>query len=111
MKKSVQLKINKNVIDSWEEAMDYFNRNLPKEVDWVRLRSCQAYVYETTRYIYLRSYGTIVAFIDKEFDVNCVYDGLRYVYGYTATSAQHIAKFRNDYAGIKYGWTRTYYPV
>ena len=61
----------------------------------MRLRSCQAYVYETEHYFWLRSYGTFVAFIEKTTDT--CYDILRMVYGYTATSAQHIAKFRRDY--------------
>ena len=61
----------------------------------IRLRSCQAYVYETDHYFWLRSYGTFIAFIEKTTDT--CYDILRMVYGYTATSAQHIAKFRHDY--------------
>lgn len=66
-----------------------------------RLRSCQAYVYETDHYLWLRSYGTFVAFIDKT--TNTCYDILRMVYGYTNTSAQHIAKFRRDYGEDKIG--------
>lgn len=65
----------------------------------VRLRRCQAYVYETDHYFWLRSYGTFIAFIEKTTDT--CYDILRMVYGYTATSAQHIAKFRHDY-GVDY---------
>ncbi|MBO7731292.1 MAG: hypothetical protein J6S67_02015 [Methanobrevibacter sp.] len=63
--------------------------------DWSRLRTCQAEVSETSRYYVLRSYNTLVAFIDKTTDT--LYDVLRYVYGYTATSAQHISKFEKDY--------------
>ena len=66
-----------------------------------RLRNCTAWVYETSNYYFLRSYNTIVAFIDKETDT--CYDVLRYVYGYTSTSAQHIAKFRHDYGSGKWG--------
>lgn len=61
-----------------------------------QLRKCQASVYENERYIVLISYTTTVAFIDKKRRV--AYDILRLVYGYTATSAQHIAKFFSDYA-------------
>lgn len=61
-----------------------------------RLRTCNATVYENERYIVLISYTTTVAFIDKR--EQKAYDILRLVYGYTATSAQHIAKFFNDYA-------------
>ena len=65
-----------------------------------RLRTCQAYVIETTNFIVLKSYYTVVAFIDKR--TNTMYDVLRTVYGYTATSAKHIAKFRHDYYFIEY---------
>ena len=111
MKKSTQLKINENVLEAWDEAKEALERDYPSSVEWKRLRSCTAEVYDGTRFVYLRSDNTIVAFIDKKIDSNCVYDVLRYVYGYTSTSAKHIAKFTNDYAGIKYGFRRTYYPV
>lgn len=53
------------------------------------------------RFYILKSYRNIVAAIDT-CDDNC-YDFLRLVYGYTATSAQRIAKFRNDYGAGKWG--------
>lgn len=66
-----------------------------------RLRTCSATVYENERYIILISYTTTVAFIDKR--ERKAYDILRLVYGYTSTSAQHIAKFFSDYArGYEY---------
>lgn len=71
-----------------------------------RLRTCQAYVYETENYYWLKSYGTFVAFICKTTDT--CYDILRMVYGYTATSAQHIAKFRADYGQDKFGCHQSY---
>ena len=37
----------------------------------------------------------MIAAIDKEY--GGMFDFLRYAYGYTATSAQHIAKFAADY--------------
>lgn len=67
-----------------------------------RLRSCTAYKYyfkrEGTPYeiVALQSYSTVVAMAyiyDKRIRVH---DFLRIVYGYTSTSAQHIAKFRNE---------------
>lgn len=69
-----------------------------------RLRSCNAYKYyfkrEGTPYetVVLQSYSTVVAmaYIDEEDRSISVHDFLRIVYGYTATSAQHIAKFRNE---------------
>lgn len=60
-----------------------------------RLRSCNACVWETEHFYILQSYATMVAAIDKE--SGAMFDFLRYVYGYTATSARHIAKFATDY--------------
>lgn len=84
----------------------YFYTEFSKEVKELpvrceRLRNCQAWVYETSKYYILKSYETIVAFIVKDDDV--LIDVLRYVYGYSATSAQHIAKFSNDYGKARYG--------
>lgn len=71
-----------------------------------RLRRCQAFIYETAHYYWLKSYGIFVAFIDKTTDT--CYDILRPVYGYTDTSAQHIAKFRHDYGQDKFGVHQSY---
>ena len=60
-----------------------------------RLRTCNAEVFETPDFFFLQSYATIVACIDKR-DGEKI-DFLRYVYGYSATSAQHISKFFEDY--------------
>lgn len=60
-----------------------------------RLRSSNACVWETEHFYILQSYATMVAAIDKESGV--MFDFLRYVYGYTTTSAHHIAKFATDY--------------
>lgn len=59
------------------------------------MRKCQAFVYETDFYFVLRLYSAIVAVIHKA-DMQ-LYDFSRYVYGYTATTAQHIVKFARDY--------------
>ena len=81
---------------------DYCEREIPiveseiaNVVSVKRLRTCQAYVYETDSYYILKSYSTVVAFIRKD-DCEC-FDILRKVYGFTSTSSQHIAKFRHDY--------------
>lgn len=58
---------------------------------------CQAWLYQSKGYTYLISYNTIVAFID---DSGNMYDVLRLVYGYTATSAKHISKFRNKFRHV-----------
>lgn len=93
MKKQEQLAINEKVL----EMMDRTELNFKNvtEVKWHRLRSCQAYVANIGNISVLRSYDTIIAVIDHTTDT--LYDFLRYVYGYTATSAKHISKFDNDY--------------
>ena len=71
-----------------------------------KLRNCNAEVWETVGYIFLKSNNTIVACIG-DFDDVC-YDFLRYVYGYNATSAQHINKFCKDYYAES---VKTYRPL
>ena len=74
-----------------------------KPSPWKRLRSCSADVLETPSFFILRSYNTVVAVIDK--CTGSTWDVLRMVHGYTATSAQHIAKFTADYGnGKRYTW-------
>ena len=74
-----------------------------KPSPWKRLRSCSAHVLETPNFYILRSYNTVVAVVDK--CTGNTWDVLRMVYGYTATSAQHIAKFTDDYGnGKRYTW-------
>lgn len=67
----------------------------------VRLRTCQAIVYETNKYYILKSYNTVVAFIIKDKDI--LVDVLRHVYGYSSASAHQICKFSKDYGKAKYG--------
>lgn len=99
MKKQEQLEINEKVLE-----MMYRTENEVKnvtETEWYRLRSCQAYVANIGNISVLCSYNTIIAIIDHTTDT--LYDFLRYVYGYTATSAQHIAKFNHDYCNGYWG--------
>ena len=83
-----------------EQFLESYNRIPKTEVERRSLRSCSAYVKvmsdDLTGEIYyeLVSYWTVVAIIHDDY----AYDILRLVYGYTATSAQHIAKFFHDYA-------------
>ena len=56
-----------------------------------RLNKCQAWTYEVSYFVVLISYNTEVACIDMRTGI--CYDYLRKVFGYTASSAQHIAKF------------------
>lgn len=85
-----------NINTAIELALFAYNAHNDGLVKVGRLRTCNATVYENDRYIVLISYTTAVAFIDKQ--DRRAFDILRLVYGYTATSAQHIAKFFNDYA-------------
>lgn len=99
MNKKAQEVITKKCMEEYAKAMDEYRIRYNQPV---RLRTCTAWVYETSRYWILKSYNTIVAVISK--DTGICYDVLRIVYGYTATSAQHIAKFAHDYHTAEYMW-------
>lgn len=71
-----------------------------------RLNTCQAWTYEADYFAVLISYNTEVACIDMRTGI--CYDYLRKVYGYTATSAQHISKFMKKFGVIK---KVTYRPI
>ena len=105
MKKAQQVVINDYVLKNYSKMMEGFRENWYSSV---RLRSCQACVYETENFFVLKSYDTIVAFIDK--NTQQKFDILRYVYGYTSTSAKHIAKFFSDYGDFRVS-TYTYREV
>ena len=95
MKKSEQKLINERCMSAYDNALE---ENI---IGAKRLRTCSAIVYETENYYILRSYNTVIAVIDKALDT--LYDCLRIVYGYTATSAQHISKFDHDYCAGSWG--------
>lgn len=109
MKKEEQRIINASILTEWEKAKQELECSSEYAVN--RLRSCSAEVLTTERYHFLKSYNTIIAFIDKNTDT--CYDVLRYVYGYTPTSGHHVAKFRSDYGYGKWGCIAElrYYPV
>ena len=101
MTKKEQALINEKVmamLDKYNELKQNDLRN------GKRLRTCQAYVYETPNFYVLRSYNTVVAIIEKKTDT--CYDFLRAVYGYTYTSARHISKFAKDYSRSMCGCTQ-----
>ena len=105
MKKQEQKIINDFVEKNYDVFLDmkadrYFNYTQN------RLRYCTATVYQTDDYIVLKSYNTIVAFINRH--TGEAFDILRLVYGYTNTSAKHISYFFHDY---KHGKISTYYPI
>ena len=87
-KKEQQIEINKNAmvgIELWEQATTVISRE--------RLYHYNAEILELdNNCLALTSYGTLVAVFDRL--TGFFYDVLRYTYGYTATNAQHIAKFR-----------------
>lgn len=92
MKKSEQQVINQQCIDALEELSKENNGEYLRDRDFkTRLYHCQAWLAETDSFLVLRSYDTIVAIFHK--NTGIMYDVLRLVYGYTATSAQHISKF------------------
>ena len=107
MRKSEQIAINNECM----EAMEKFNSTNEEIIKTERLDNCTAWIKETANYYILQSYNTNIAFIDKA--TNTLYDVLRYVYGYTATSAKHIAKFRryNKIDTWVYGKELTYRNV
>ena len=57
-----------------------------------RLYSCSAEIWGYHGVLALVSYGTPIAVCIPEY--GALYDCLRVVYGYTATSSQHISKFK-----------------
>ena len=99
MKKSLQLAMNDWVLNALNDMKTELQEKQPFSFEWKQLRNCQAYVAETENFYILRSYNTIVAVIRKKYGQS--YDFLRYVYGYTATSAQHISKFIHDYGDTR----------
>ena len=102
MKKQEQIAINNKVL----EVINDFNMQPMGAYEYKNLRTCSAKVYRRGHYWVLQSYATIIAVIDIDNDT--LYDFLRYVYGYTSTSAQHIAKFRHDYGAGKWGCEHEY---
>ena len=115
MKKNVQVEINtyiENIVNDINSLM----RTSDTPIMWVQLYHCTAETGAVRDWVLLRSYSTIVAAYNFETDE--LFDFLRLVYGYTATSAQHIAKFhnfcrsvtgnrlRNGPDGARYRWYR-----
>lgn len=87
MKKEQQAITNEKAIT----GVSIYKQN--KVVGIERLNTCKANVeYLEDGSVALISYGALVALLDW---AGNFYDVLRYTYGYTATSAHHIAKFRN----------------
>lgn len=67
--------------------------------DWKRVNKCQAWFCKRDGFWWLRSYGTIVAVYDEELDILVSFGR------YSATTYQHIRKFRNNY--LPHMWDTT----
>ena len=80
------------------ESILYYAFNQGKRL--CKLYSCNAEIWECMGDLVLVSYGTPIALF-KPIDY-ALYDCLRVVYGYTATSSQHICKFRKWLAENNY---------
>lgn len=108
MLKEKQMWHNEMCKTAYKEAMKELNylMELKGCVKGVRLNRCTAYVFETPNYYILQSYSTYVAVLHK--DSNTLYDVLRIVYGYTATSCQHISKFGQKYGQGEWGVSNKY---
>lgn len=87
----MQVKINREVLSNWAQVKEVWDK-VPHDVTVTRIDYCQAGYIVWGSYIFLVSYSTMIAYIDAN---GVLVDILRFVYGYTATSAKHIAKFRN----------------
>lgn len=92
MKRWEQEDINEVAMEIYKEGMKQFHLGMVRS-GFERLDNCQAWVLHTDDYVLLKSYNTIVAVFEK--NTGFLADVLRFVYGYTATSAKHIAKFRH----------------
>ena len=99
MKKEIQEQMNNYVLKNYDVFCDTMREQNNQFLEWKKLRSCSAYVAETKDFFILKSYNTIVAFINKY--TGQKFDFLRYVFGYTSTSAQHISKFFSDYGDFR----------
>lgn len=92
-KREMQVKINSEIMNSWEQVKKVWE-TVPDNVTVTRIDYCQCGYIIWGSYIFLVSYNTLVAYIRGD---GVLVDILRLVYGYTATSAKHIAKFRNKF--------------
>lgn len=96
MKKEEVLRTNIKIVEFIQSFINDFELNSAQGAVSIgkseRLYNCNASVYQLPGFKILKSYETVIAIYDEE--NNTVYDILRLIYGYTATSAQHISKFQ-----------------
>lgn len=114
MKKHEQEFINQTVKEKWDETMTAIAESRTMYRKTMPLYHFTAEIDFYGQFAVLRSYDTLIAVYYP--DTDTIYDALRYVYGFTSTSAQHIAKFRR-WLRERYqlGWdditTLTYKPI
>ena len=112
MKKNEQIEVNAYVENISNDINALLRSVYPS--NWHRLYNCKAEWTQVNDWMILRSYSSIVAAYNVNTDE--MFDFLRLVYYYTATSAQHIAKFHGfcrrftgngvatRYGGALYRW-------
>ena len=93
--KKEKMELQERMNERTQLFWNWFESSHSTPIKYKRLRTCQAMVFEFDDCYILQSYHTPVAGIRK--DTLEEFDFLRMVYGYTSTSAQHIAKFFADY--------------
>ena len=98
--------VNRYATDLWNICESVIKSGTVTELWSKRLAYCRAtvicYEYRDKPVIYLlKSYDTIVACVIVNNSMIYGVDMLRKVYGYTATSSQHIAKFFSHYVDFK----------
>ena len=108
MKKAEMTENNRFCVACWNAIVEkVFTDGIASHYSGeVRLDYCTATVFSYGGYYWLRSYNTVIAVYDPNRDMT--FDMLRYVYGYTATSAKHVAKFRNLHRSADH---RKYYSI
>ncbi len=104
-KKMINQMIENEQVNHINEQMDSLSADY-RPVCYRRLNTCQAHTFGLANFVILVSYETEVACIDGRTGI--CYDYLRKYSSYTATSAQHIAKFMKQYGAIK---KVTYRPI
>ena len=67
---------------------------IARTINGERLFSCSATIHKSGEYIVLKSYNTPIALFALGTENGVLYDFLRTEYGYTATSSQHVCKFK-----------------
>ena len=90
---------NKNYVAMRDDFLMHSGRDLLTKQAWKRVNHCQAWFCKRDGYWWLKSYSTIVAVYDEDLDMLISFGR------YSATTYQHVRKFRNNY--LPHGWDTT----